>query len=644
MSSTANDPRTFDYTTPRLSCDVVMKGGISSGVVYPHAICEIAKTYRLRNVGGTSAGAIAAALAGAAEAGRASGGFVELARLPDWIRSGDNLFRLFRPQRRTRPYFRVFMAALGGGFRSFLRVLLMAMVNFPLTTLVAAAPGVALIVIAAGNGETLVKVMAIVVGSLLLLLAIPLALAARILVGLGHALPKNSYGLCSGLSGGSAERPTLTPWLNAQLNKFANKAVDGDPLTFGELDAAGVNLEFMTTNLTLRRPYRIPWKTREYFFDPREFRAFFPPRVVSWLEDHPAAGPTEESDQREWQLRCHLLRPLRPLPDRVELPVIVAARMSLSFPFLLSTVPLWAVDMSIPANQEATRKWNDWVHEHPLCWQGLVDKDDVGLPKVRPLAERCLFSDGGISSNFPLHFFDAPLPTRPTFAINLRGFHVAHPQSDNEEENAYLPATSGGGMLEWWYRFPERGGLKKLQSFIEAIGRTMQNRVDEAQMRVPGYRDRIAHVSLSSKEGGMNLKMEGPVIDRLTKRGMFAGRSLVKRFAEPPTTKKSLSWDSHRWTRYRAALLALSRFVEAFASAYAEPDQGGNRTYAQLSARDKEEPPSAYRWRPRVAQRELGDEFTAAIAAAADVMTASTRNLSENAPQPETEARVVPPT
>nr|WDS96478.1 hypothetical protein VW1_00050 [Enterobacter sp.] len=38
-------------------CDLVMKGGITSGVVYPLAIVEIAKAFRLRSIGGTSAGA-----------------------------------------------------------------------------------------------------------------------------------------------------------------------------------------------------------------------------------------------------------------------------------------------------------------------------------------------------------------------------------------------------------------------------------------------------------------------------------------------------------------------------------------------------------------------------------------------------------
>jgi hypothetical protein len=47
-----------------------MKGGITSGIVYPAAILRLKDKYRFRNIGGTSAGAMAAALTAAAEYGR----------------------------------------------------------------------------------------------------------------------------------------------------------------------------------------------------------------------------------------------------------------------------------------------------------------------------------------------------------------------------------------------------------------------------------------------------------------------------------------------------------------------------------------------------------------------------------------------
>src|SRR5947208_11940137 len=54
-------------------CDLVMKGGITSGVVYPSAVLDLKERYRFRNIGGASAGAIAAVVTAAAEYGREAG-------------------------------------------------------------------------------------------------------------------------------------------------------------------------------------------------------------------------------------------------------------------------------------------------------------------------------------------------------------------------------------------------------------------------------------------------------------------------------------------------------------------------------------------------------------------------------------------
>ena len=74
----------MDYPkNPPLECDILMKGGITSGVIYPLAVCELATQYGLRSVGGSSAGAIAAAAAAAAESNpRRQAGFERLEKLP----------------------------------------------------------------------------------------------------------------------------------------------------------------------------------------------------------------------------------------------------------------------------------------------------------------------------------------------------------------------------------------------------------------------------------------------------------------------------------------------------------------------------------------------------------------------------------
>lgn len=96
------------FATPEKECDVVMKGGITSGVVYPYAVLELARRYRFRSIGGTSAGAIAAAFAAAAEYSRTvrkdPDGFTRLQAHCDTIPTV--LDRLFQPERRFRPLMR----------------------------------------------------------------------------------------------------------------------------------------------------------------------------------------------------------------------------------------------------------------------------------------------------------------------------------------------------------------------------------------------------------------------------------------------------------------------------------------------------------------------------------------------------------
>ena len=48
-----------DYSSAKRDCEIVMKGGLTSGAVYPKALSEIAKTYKYVNIGGTSSGALA---------------------------------------------------------------------------------------------------------------------------------------------------------------------------------------------------------------------------------------------------------------------------------------------------------------------------------------------------------------------------------------------------------------------------------------------------------------------------------------------------------------------------------------------------------------------------------------------------------
>src|SRR5918992_2216864 len=100
-------------------CDLVMKGGITSGIVYPPLAIKLHnERYCFRNVGGTSAGAVAAAVTAAAELGRKHG-FQKLNEVRKWLgedrkkwlglRKVRNLLNLFQPSRSTAPLLRTFL-------------------------------------------------------------------------------------------------------------------------------------------------------------------------------------------------------------------------------------------------------------------------------------------------------------------------------------------------------------------------------------------------------------------------------------------------------------------------------------------------------------------------------------------------------
>src|SRR5690349_3719766 len=102
-------------------CDLVMKGGITSGLVYPKAVCRIGEAYRFRNIGGTSAGAIAAALSAAAALGErriaagdaTSGGFEALKETAKQLTGEGFIYSLFQPVRKARGAFRLLVKFTG---------------------------------------------------------------------------------------------------------------------------------------------------------------------------------------------------------------------------------------------------------------------------------------------------------------------------------------------------------------------------------------------------------------------------------------------------------------------------------------------------------------------------------------------------
>ena len=602
-----------DYSTPTRECDIVMKGGITSGVVYPNAICELARTYRFKHVGGTSAGAIAAAATAAAELGRSAGGFAELARLPGWIGSERHLLELFQPQRRTEGLFRLLVTSLEHP-RSPLRLIATGLRRFPLAPLVGALPGFAIAVAAVLAGSGAAVWLAVAAGVMLALVGAAAGLVAALARRAARAVPENFFGLCSGAparaDGGGP--PALTPWLTELLERCAGRVgehgeLPAEPLTFGRLEDGGAKLAMITTDVTTHTAHRLPWTSAEYWFHPEELERLFPAHVVAHMCAHPPPLPDAPAARAKSEATRQRLLPLRPFPAPPDLPVIVATRMSLSFPVLLSAIPLHRIDYSLARNQGDA-----------------------------PTLERCWFSDGGVSSNFPVHFFDAPLPRRPTFAINLRPFHEDHPESDDEASNVWMVDSAQGGRSSWWYR--AQGGRETLPWFLGQLVRTMQNRVDDALLRMPGIRDRTVHVSLSEAQGGMNLAMDEQTIARLSARGGAAGAKLARRFSEDRADGEPLSWRDHRWTRLRSSMPALAALLAEFGEVYSAAPPVGQAGYADLLA-GEDSPP----YRMGAGSRAEAAELMAQVVALGAALREAEERLAQGRPAPASQSRFVPP-
>jgi Patatin-like phospholipase len=141
------------FANPRAVCDIIMKGGVTSGVVFPLAIAELARNYRFASIGGTSAGAIAAAAAAAAEYGRQrrirGKGFMRLIEVPSEV--GEKLFSLFQPVPELKALFRILTAALRAktSTRKAISVTLAAIGGYWRAAAIGALPGVLVALIAA---------------------------------------------------------------------------------------------------------------------------------------------------------------------------------------------------------------------------------------------------------------------------------------------------------------------------------------------------------------------------------------------------------------------------------------------------------------------------------------------------------------
>ena len=579
-------------TSARTEVDLVMQGGVTSGVVFPGALNELGKDFYFVRIGGTSAGAIAAALLAAAEYRRqsliAQGSSDLEAQAPfEMLRQlGEHLAEpllahepdgrrvlegLFTPDPATEGLYQAGRAAMTGnaqgsiaavlgwwGSHRNLETLRDSLRRAGVLNLIAAQ------VERAGWNEALAPLfgpavpqrfpilnLILILGASLVFMLLVVGITALIspllpglwatacavllvllaLIGVGfwavsrwigllmqagreaqasvrglgsemlNTLTTNQFGLATGYGAGEAYR--LTPWIHRSLQLLAGNP--GGLLTFGQLRERGIELKLVTSCLSRRRPYVLPLDQRtddfkNMYFRPDEWSRFFPSEIIGHLI------------QVSERMYMDLDRPLPTshtgwsyyrLPPEVDLPVVVMTRLSMSFPVLFSALPMHFSQRDTSDSPRFPKRWTRRRHEGS-------SKDYLDPVRFFPLT----FSDGGLTSNFPLMLFDEPVPPRPLLALNL--------QYREQDQEAFL-----AGDRPWR---PYNGEILSMGQFGLSIFETTQQWFDQSLLSLKGYGERTVNITLKRGEGGLNLSMDAQTIALLTSKGTAAGKLLGERF------------------------------------------------------------------------------------------------------------------
>lgn len=595
-------------------CDLVLNGGVASGVVYPWALHGLAQHYRFRRIGGNSVGAIAAALAAAAEYGRClnhEAAFEPLRQAPLALaeergcegeqRTG--MLRLFQPGAGLHDWFEMGLIALRALYEKpdarERRAALTRLASYALRGELVVALLAAVAVLRGGrspwSGKRIFFVvfasafsaLAVLAGLLIHMpaswawLVAALALGAVLTLGASSwrawrrglaALEANGWGLCSGRSTGQEE--AIVEWLHRGIQRSANRDEDAEPLTFADLwaarpdlvDGPGIELQMFSTLVSLGRPVR--WPREEggprLFFDPEEWQALFPQRlldaVIAAAEPYERASDSDPPKDAGDSSQQELKRRLKEIPVGA-LPIAIAARFSMSFPLLFSCVPVYAI---------------------------AYDHQD---PKMRTL-HRAWMTDGGLCTNFPIHLFDAAHPRWPTFGLML-----SRRIPEYNDQRVWLPLHHRDGRADNWDRgvpdaprdASEAGSPRGLFGLLLGMALTTMNWSDALTSRLPHVRNRVLRMALRDDEGQLNLVMPKPrILQMAHEYGSRAATELLDRFGRAGEPTKE-AWREHVYVRAVNELRGLTRHLRGYSAAVASRAQGMPLD-AQLSAAAESRP------------------------------------------------------
>lgn len=407
------------------------------------------------------------------------------------------------------------------------------------------------------------------------------------------------FGMCTGMRAEGDPNISLIEWLHEGIQKSAQLQLHR-PLTFGELwrtpggpeiqagvnDPRSIDLRMITTCLSQGRIYELPQKNEDapILFRLSELKDFFPASVIDHLRKHSlrfdintnalikkrfderrrAARDTDpdiDTKIRNCQSKLENLfnQPepgqahsvnasavisfdIRVLPA-ADLPIVVAARMSMSCPILFQAVPFLGFNFDTHAeDMEVVRLW---------------------------------FSDGGIGSNFPINIFDQAIPKWPTLGLKLLD-ESPRLNSKREALLTYLPFFHYLGAEDNLIfprdqqAFAYPGKPRTWGTFIQflfSIYTSAKDGSDQSYLRTPSLRNRVVRVYMNNRSGNaLNLQISPDVINWLgCKVGVQGGKNAADAYLADLDNDKYRDfvnlWQDHRWVRMRMLIDGLRKFL-----------------------------------------------------------------------------------
>lgn len=404
-------------------------------------------------------------------------------------------------------------------------------------------------------------------------------------------------GACTGMRSKGSTTEGLSEWLYEGVQKSANLPLH-KPLTFGNLWAApggpagldgskdprSIDLRMITTCVSHGRIYELPLAAGDpvLMFKLSEFKPYFPEEVIAHLRrvSKPVSCSTCVVLQRKFRERAaghktgggqKLLNQLaarqrildasfgkaediakglndpdlRELPT-ADLPIVVAARLSMSCPVLFQNIPL--IGFNLDQNAE-----------------------DIDLVRL-------WFSDGGIGSNFPIHLFDKSIPRWPTFGLKILDepprqtsggkplkSYIPYAHTDGADDNLLYPRDPGA--------FTALNGKSTISSFFQflsGIYTSAKDGHDQSFLRMPEVRNRVIRIYMNRRAGNaLNLKIEPEQIISLAldvgaRGGRNAAQAFLAQVEDSKYAKWVNAWQDHRWVRFNMLTHGLRSYLKGF--------------------------------------------------------------------------------